>query len=157
MYLPSGSRRKRNMPGLCSRRYRETKIGLLDLLKIYPVKNEAQLNEVIQSLEPIVPRLYSISSSPEAHPGEIHLTVARDEFMVNGEIHHGLCSEFLTKLPVDVELPFYIHKNNQFRLPLDDQKDIIMIGPGTWDCSLSVVHCRKRCYRCNGQKLAFFG
>ena len=54
----------------------ETKIGLLDLLKIYPVRDTAQFREVIAILEPVAPRLYSISSSPEAHSGEIHITVA---------------------------------------------------------------------------------
>lgn len=108
----------------------ETKISLLDLLKIYPVNNAAQFEDVIGILEPITPRLYSISSSPEAHSGEVHVTVARDNFKVNGEVKHGLCSNFLADLPVDSPLEFYVHKNNQFRLPAPD-KDVIMIGPGT--------------------------
>ena len=58
----------------------ETKIGLYDLLKIYPVRDQGQFEEVIEILEPIAPRLYSISSSPEAHADEVHLTVARDKF-----------------------------------------------------------------------------
>src|SRR5690606_8355218 len=54
-----------------------TRIDLIDLLKIYPVKDAGQFEEVIHVLEPIAPRLYSISSSPEAHPDEVHLTVVR--------------------------------------------------------------------------------
>ena len=75
-----------------------TKIGLLDLLKIYPVKDAAQFREVIAILEPIAPRLYSISSSPGAHTGEIHITVAKDTFCINGETKHGMCSDQLSQL-----------------------------------------------------------
>lgn len=108
----------------------ETRIGLLDLLKIYPVKDAAQFEEVIGLLEPIAPRLYSISSSPDAHAGEVHITVARDSFCVNGETKYGLCSDGLSQLAVDESFDFYIHRNAQFKLPAPD-KDIIMIGPGT--------------------------
>jgi sulfite reductase (NADPH) flavoprotein alpha-component len=108
----------------------ETKIGLLDLLKIYPVKDSTQFQEVIGILEPIAPRLYSISSSPEAHAGEIHITVAKDTFCVNKETKHGLCSEELSKLAPQQTLEYYISRNSQFKLPAPD-KDIIMIGPGT--------------------------
>jgi len=61
----------------------ETKIGLADLLKIYSVKDAAQFEEVINILEPNVPRLYSIASSSEAHNGEVHITVDIERFTVN--------------------------------------------------------------------------
>lgn len=108
----------------------KTKISLLDLLKIYPLKNNSQFEELIQILEPVSPRLYSISSSPEAHSGEVHITVARDKFLINDEWKYGLASDFLAAAQIDATLEFYIHKNNSFRLP-DDNNDVIMIGPGT--------------------------
>jgi sulfite reductase (NADPH) flavoprotein alpha-component len=74
--------------------------------------------------------LYSISSSPGTHDGEVHVTVARDKFVLNEEQKYGLCSDYLAGLPQEANVEFYIHKNNQFRLPADGQ-DIIMIGPGT--------------------------
>ncbi len=103
---------------------------LLDLLKIYPVKNAEQLTEVVKILEPTAPRLYSIASSPEAHSGEIHVTVAKNSFKVNDEIEYGLASNFISHFKQGDELQFYVHPNNRFRLPNDD-KHIIMIGPGT--------------------------
>jgi sulfite reductase (NADPH) flavoprotein alpha-component len=108
----------------------DTRIDLLDLLRIYPVKDAAQFEQVIHIMEPITPRLYSVSSSPQAHEGEIHVTVARDKFTVNNEVKFGLCSDFLSQLPVDATVDFYVHKNSQFKLPATD-KDVIMIGPGT--------------------------
>jgi sulfite reductase (NADPH) flavoprotein alpha-component len=108
----------------------QTKIGLLDLLKIYPVSDSNQFLEVLAILEPIAPRLYSIASSPVAHDGEIHLTVARDTFSVNGELKHGLCSDNLSQLLPGQNIEFYVHHNAQFKLPAPD-RDIILIGPGT--------------------------
>jgi sulfite reductase (NADPH) flavoprotein alpha-component len=107
-----------------------TRIDLLNLLKIYPVKDAAQFEEVIGILEPITPRLYSIASSLAAHSGEVHITVARDHFTVNDEVGYGLCTNYLVNLTENSSFEFYIHRNSEFKLP-QSNKDIIMIGPGT--------------------------
>ncbi len=130
-----------------------TKIDLIDLLKIYPVKDAEQFTEILKQLEPTTPRLYSISSSPEMHPGEVHITVAKNCFKVNNEIKYGLASEFLSLLNEDNELKFYVHPNNQFRLPAED-KNVIMIGPGTGIAPFPFIYFRKRCNRRCWQKLA---
>jgi len=134
----------------------QTKIGLLDLLKIYPVRNGNQFLEVISVLEPIAPRLYSISSSPEAHAGEIHLTVAQDTFAVNGEMKHGLCSDNLSQLVPDQTLEFYVHRNSQFRLPAPE-KDIIMIGPGTGIAPFRSFLAERDSVGAPGKNWLFFG
>ncbi len=107
-----------------------TRMDLLNLIKIYPIKDEAHFEDVINILEPITPRLYSIASSLAAHESEVHLTVVRNCFTLNNEVHRGLCSDYLTNLPTDAAIEFYIHRNSEFKLPSPD-KDIIMIGPGT--------------------------
>jgi sulfite reductase (NADPH) flavoprotein alpha-component len=134
----------------------ETKIGLLDLLKIYPVKDARQFHAVVAILEPIAPRLYSISSSPEAHPGEIHLTVARDCFSVNGETKFGLCSDGLSQLAQGRAVEFYIHHNSQFRLPHPDT-DIIMIGPGTGIAPFRSFLAERDSRGAQGKNWLFFG
>lgn len=134
----------------------ETKIDLLDLLKIYPAKDELQFTEVLKILEPIAPRLYSIASSPEAHPGEIHITVAKSCFTVNGEAKYGLASEFLSLLNEDNELSFYIHPNNRFRLPEED-KNIIMIGPGTGIAPFRSFIAERDATGASGKNWLFFG
>jgi sulfite reductase (NADPH) flavoprotein alpha-component len=134
----------------------ETKISLLDLLKIYPVSNATQFEEVLGILEPITPRLYSISSSPQAHSGEVHVTVARDNFKMNGEVKQGLCSNFLAELPVDGSLEFYVHKNNQFRLPAPE-KDVIMIGPGTGIAPFRSFVAERDAAGATGRNWLFFG
>ncbi|MEI6948355.1 flavodoxin domain-containing protein [Paraflavisolibacter sp. H34] len=133
-----------------------TKIGLLDLLKIYPLKEAGQFEDVIELLEPIAPRLYSISSSPEAHSGEVHVTVARDTFKVNGEVKHGLCSDYLSALDEETTFDFYIHKNNQFRLPADE-KDVIMIGPGTGIAPFRSFLAHRDATGAPGRNWLFFG
>jgi sulfite reductase (NADPH) flavoprotein alpha-component len=133
-----------------------TKIALWDLLKIYPLKDNNQFDELIEILEPIAPRLYSISSSPEAHNGEIHITVARDKFHVNDEWKCGLCSDYLSQLKADNDIEFYIHKNNLFRLPADD-KDIIMIGPGTGIAPFRSFLAQRDATGATGRNWLFFG
>jgi sulfite reductase (NADPH) flavoprotein alpha-component len=134
----------------------ETKIGLLDLLKIYPVKDVAQFHAVVAILEPIAPRLYSISSSPEAHPDEIHLTVARDTFQINEEIKFGLCSDGLSLLKEGQTIEFYVHHNSQFRLPAPDA-DIIMIGPGTGIAPFRSFLAQRDAQGAAGRNWLFFG
>lgn len=154
VYLPE--RNVKQYAAIVKQDIPETKIGLLDLLKIYPVKDAQQFEEVIGILESITPRLYSISSSPTAHSGEVHVTVARDTFCVNDEWKFGLCSDFLRRLPVDSTVEFYIQKNNQFRLPAPD-KDVIMIGPGTGVAPFRSFLAERDATGASGRNWLFFG
>lgn len=134
----------------------DTRIDLLDLLRIYPVKDVAQFEKVLGILEPMAPRLYSISSSPEAHSGEIHLTVARDKFTINNELKYGLCSDFLSQLKEGAAIDFHIHKNVQFKLPAAD-KDVIMIGPGTGIAPFRSFIAERDSNGATGRNWLFFG
>ncbi len=133
-----------------------TKIDLIDLLKIYPAKDEEQFTEVLKQMEATAPRLYSISSSPEMHPGEVHITVAKNCFSVNGEVKYGHASEFLSFLNEDNELRFYVHPNNQFRLPGED-KNVIMIGPGTGIAPFRSFIAERDATGASGKNWLFFG
>lgn len=154
VYLPE--RVVRKYAGIVQQEIPETKIGLLDLLKIYPVKDVDQFDAVVGILEPVTPRLYSISSSPEAHPGEIHLTVARDSFSVNGDTRFGLCSDELSQLKPGQAVEFYLHHNSQFRLPAADT-DIIMIGPGTGIAPFRSFLAERDSKGAQGKNWLFFG
>jgi len=134
----------------------DTKFDLPDLLKIYPVKGQKEFIEILKVLEPISPRLYSIASSPEAHPGEVHITVAKNCFTVNQEVKYGLASEFLSLLDEDNELKFYIHPNHCFRLPEED-KSVIMIGPGTGIAPFRSFIAERDANGATGKNWIFFG
>jgi sulfite reductase (NADPH) flavoprotein alpha-component len=132
------------------------RMALIELLHDYPLKSVDQFDALVDILEPLVPRLYSISSSPDAHTGEVHVTVARDLFLVNEEIQCGICSDYLSHLREGSVVEFYIHKNNQFRLPPDD-KDIVMIGPGTGIAPFRSFLAHRDANGASGRNWLFFG
>lgn len=134
----------------------DTRFDFIDLLKLYPVKDARQFIEVLKILSLIAPRLYSISSSPNAHSGEVHITVSRHRFTVGEEEKVGLCSDYVGDLPVDTNITFYIHKNRAFRLPAP-QKDIIMIGPGTGIAPMRSFLAERDATGATGRSWLFFG
>jgi sulfite reductase (NADPH) flavoprotein alpha-component len=103
---------------------------LLELLQNFPLKNEMQAETLLQQLAPIAPRIYNIASSPAAHEAAIHITALQDRFTVNGVTKHGLCTNYFESKKQGDEISFFVQPNKRFRLP-DEDKDIIMIGPGT--------------------------
>ena len=134
----------------------EAKIDLVDLLKIYPVKDAAQFEEVLQVLPAQSPRIYTIASSITAHNGEVHLTVEKDFFVINGEKKTGVCSEYLAKLAENDEFEFFVQKNKRFKLPAAD-KDIIMIGPGTGIAAFRSFISERDATGAAGKNWLFFG
>jgi sulfite reductase (NADPH) flavoprotein alpha-component len=154
VYLPE--RVVKKYSAILNQEIPDTKIDLLDLLKIFPVKDEKEFTEVLKILESICPRLYSIASSPEAHSGEVHITVAKNCFVVNDELKYGLASEFLSFLNEDNELNFYVHPNHCFRLPEED-KSVIMIGPGTGIAPFRSFIAERDATGASGKNWLFFG
>lgn len=135
----------------------DTRMDLVDLLRIYPVKDAGQFVEVLQILIPIAPRLYSVASSPEGHgKNEVHITVARDRFLAQDEQRFGLCSEFLGDQPVGSSITFYVHKDKNFKLP-SPEKDIIMIGPGTGVAPFRAFLAERDASGASGRNWFFFG
>jgi sulfite reductase (NADPH) flavoprotein alpha-component len=103
---------------------------LAELLRTYPLQDAATAEIVLQQLTPIAPRIYNIASSPAAHQGAIHITALQDTFIVNGKRKNGLCTNYFEQKKPGDEIIFFLQPNKRFRLPAED-KDIIMIGPGT--------------------------
>jgi sulfite reductase (NADPH) flavoprotein alpha-component len=104
--------------------------NIADLLREFP----AALSEetLLSFLRPLTPRLYSIASSQEMYPDEVHLTVAAVRYLFHDRHREGAASTFLAdRVGVDDMLPVFIAPNEYFKLPADDQADIIMVGPGT--------------------------
>ncbi len=103
----------------------------IDVMNEYKVKISPQ--EFIDTLSPITPRLYSISSSPKAHLGEIHLTVAIVKYSNLDRDRYGLATGDLARdITVnETKVPIYIQPTRDFVIPKNGTKDIIMVGPGT--------------------------
>ena len=104
---------------------------IIDVIKQYPAHGIEPV-DFLQGLRKLQPRLYSISSSMEQVYDEVHITVARLDYMLNGSMRYGVASNYLSdQAAVDSSIPVYIHQNNNFRLPDDSSIPIIMIGAGT--------------------------
>lgn len=129
---------------------------LLDLLKQYPVKNAAQFEEILVTLNAISPRLYTIASSPAAHEGEVHIVVVKDQFRINDKVRFGLCSEYLSKIKINGTQQFFVQPNKRFRLPAEN-KDIIMVGPGTGIAAFRSFLAERDTTGATGRNWLFYG
>lgn len=103
----------------------------IDLLAEYP-SAVVTPQELVDHMRKLMPRLYSIASSPRLFPREVHLTVATVRYETNQRSRVGVCSTYLSDR---VELkttpvPVFV-SHSHFGVPEDGAKDLIMIGPGT--------------------------
>ncbi|XP_076109022.1 nitric oxide synthase 1-like [Mytilus galloprovincialis] len=104
---------------------------ILDVLKQF---SSIQLTPafLISQLPLLLPRYYSISSSLDAAPGEIHVTADVLEYQTpDGIKHQGVCSNWLNNLEIGEEIYCNVKKAPLFHLPNDQSVPIIMVGPGT--------------------------
>ncbi len=124
---------------------------LPDVLAEFPLRVSAQ--EFVSGLKHIQPRLYSIASSPSAHPGEVHLTVAALRFGAR----QGACSGFLAERAVAGLVPVFVQRNAQFRLPADPATPVIMVGPGTGIAPFRAFLHERRAQGATGRNWLFFG
>ena len=86
-----------------------------------------------RSLAEIKPRLYSISSSPKKHVGQVHLTVRKVVYDFNERGRKGVASTMLADRVAigGSTLRVFIQKSHGFTIPADPDAPAIMIGPGT--------------------------
>ncbi|MGX2967377.1 assimilatory sulfite reductase (NADPH) flavoprotein subunit [Ursidibacter sp. B-7004-1] len=104
---------------------------LVAVLNDYPTKKLTAL-QFISLLRPLAPRLYSISSSQAEVGEEVHLSVGVVRFEHNGKLRSGAASSFLAdRAEEQGSVRVFVEKNENFRLPNDPSKPIIMIGSGT--------------------------
>jgi sulfite reductase (NADPH) flavoprotein alpha-component len=130
--------------------------GLIDLLIEYPGVIGDPV-ELVAMLPKLTPRLYSISSSPAAHAGEVHTTVAVVRYNSHNRERGGVCSTlFADRADIADRLPIYIQQNKKFRLPHADAP-IIMIGPGTGIAPFRAFLHERRALGAKGRNWLFFG
>jgi sulfite reductase (NADPH) flavoprotein alpha-component len=101
--------------------------------------------------------MYSIASSQAAVEEEVHLTLAHVDFEHEGEARWGVASHFLADLAEGDRLPIFIEENTRFRLPEDDTRDIIMIGPGTGIAPFRAFVQERAAAGASGRNWLFFG
>lgn len=105
---------------------------VIDLLKDYPPE-ELEAETFAGILRKLPVRLYSITSSYEANPDEVHLLIGKSIYPdAEGEKRVGVCSGYcIDRVEPGDTLPIYVHQNPNFKLPEDEETPIIMVGAGT--------------------------
>jgi sulfite reductase (NADPH) flavoprotein alpha-component len=112
----------------------------------------------IEALEPLQPRLYSISSSHNATPGRLSLTVDCVRYVIGKRKRLGLASTFLAeRVQPGEEMKVYVQKAHGFGLPQDAKTPIIMIGPGTGIAPFRAFLMDRRATGAPGRNWLFFG
>jgi sulfite reductase (NADPH) flavoprotein alpha-component len=112
----------------------------------------------VEALEPLQPRLYSISSSHNATPGKLSLTVDCVRYVIGKRKRLGLASTFLAeRIDPGDQLKVYVQKAHGFALPQDPTTPIIMIGPGTGIAPFRAFLQDRRATGATGKNWLFFG
>jgi sulfite reductase (NADPH) flavoprotein alpha-component len=122
-----------------------------ELARVDVPKEKAPAAEFMAKLKKLQPRLYSISSSPKAHPGQVHLTVS-----VVRHPRNGVCSTYLAERAGEV-VPVFVQPNRNFKLPADGATPIIMVGPGTGIAPFRAFLEERRAVGATGKSWLFFG
>lgn len=127
----------------------------VDVFRQFPGKVEAQA--LVDILRPLQPRQYSIASSPNAHPDEVHLLVKRVEYDFNGRTHLGAASNWLARLQAGDKAAVHIKPNAHFKLPASAESKIIMIGAGTGVAPFRSFLFEREAQGISGNSWLFFG
>ena len=130
---------------------------VIDLVIDHPA-DFSDAEEFVSVLKKLQPRLYSIASSPRAHPGEVHLCVGIVRYQTHGRKRGGVCSTFLAdRMDADTKPKVYTHSNPAFRLPADGNVPVIMVGPGTGIAPFRAFLEDRRASGAKGRNWLFFG
>jgi sulfite reductase (NADPH) flavoprotein alpha-component len=103
---------------------------IIDLLETVPGALTAE--QLTTLLRPLPPRYYSIASSRKAVGEEAHLLVAGLRYASHGRERAGVASIDITARHREGDkLKVFLRPNQHFRLPADNNRPVIMVGPGT--------------------------
>ncbi|SMQ70758.1 sulfite reductase (NADPH) flavoprotein alpha-component [Plantibacter sp. VKM Ac-1784] len=129
---------------------------ILDLLRSTAVRFDAAA--LLDVLRPLQHRAYSISSSPLAADGRVHLTVASVRYAVGDRLHGGVASTHLAdRVTEGATSGIFVSANAGFRVPSDDDAPLIMVGPGTGIAPFRSFLQERRERGATGRNWLFFG
>lgn len=132
----------------------------LDVLGTLHKFGQARLSAeaFVEALDPLQPRLYSISSSHNATPGRITLTVDAVRYRIGSRPRWGVASTFLAErvAPGD-KVPVYVQRAHGFGLPENPATPVIMCGPGTGVAPFRAFLHDRKATKAPGRNWLFFG
>jgi len=112
----------------------------------------------IEALEPLQPRLFSISSSCKSTPGRVALTVDAVRYQIGKRARLGVASTFLgERAAPGAKVKVYVQPSPHFGLPKDPAVPIIMIGPGTGVAPFRAFLHERMATKAPGRNWLFFG
>lgn len=130
---------------------------VIDLLHEFP-NFRPDAADFVKLLGKIQPRLYSISSSLHAFPGQVHLTVGIVRYETCGRKRKGLCSTFLAdRVEGGGTIPVFVQPSHGFKLPRNPSTPIIMVGPGTGIAPFRAFLHDRKATGASGRSWLFFG
>ncbi len=115
--------------------------------------------QLVEDMDRLKPRLYSIASSPDFEPGAIHLTVAIVRYNHHERDRAGLCTGFMAdRCEIDeTEIGVFMSPTRSFVLPEDGSTDVIMVGPGTGIAPFRAFLQQREIDGASGRNWLFFG
>jgi sulfite reductase (NADPH) flavoprotein alpha-component len=132
-------------------------LDALDALETFS-KSHPDPQDVVSALGRLTPRLYSIASSPKAHPGEVHLCVGVVRAQVAGRLRRGVASTFLAeRVPLGTHVPVFVQPSAHFGVPEDGNAPLIMVGPGTGIAPFRAFLEERQARGDKGRNWLFFG
>jgi sulfite reductase (NADPH) flavoprotein alpha-component len=130
---------------------------IIDLLYEFPAE-ELSADALISIMRKLPSRLYSIASSPKAHPQEVHLTVGVVRYHTHGRERKGVCSTFLAeRISKGSKAEVFVTTNKKFKLPVNKETPIIMVGPGTGIAPFRAFIEERKATSATGKNWLFFG
>jgi len=113
---------------------------------------------LIEALDPLQPRLYSIASSPKAMPGKMALTIDTVRYKIGKRTRFGVASTwFADRTAPGARIKAYTQKAAHFGLPADPATPIVMIGPGTGIAPFRAFLHERMATGAKGRNWLFFG
>ena len=132
-------------------------LQIIDLIRKFP-SARIPAGDFVAALSPLVPRLYSISSSLAANPGQVHLTVGTVKYRNSaGRDCVGVASTYLgARVQPGQPVRVFVHPSHKFALPESD-KPIIMVGPGTGIAPFRAFLQERTTTNCTAKNWLIFG
>jgi len=129
----------------------------IDVIRDFDVQYDAE--EFLELIDKLKPRLYSIASSHDAHPGFVELTVAIVRYSHHDRDRGGLCTVYMAD-EVEIgktDVGVFMSPTKSFILPEDKSTDIIMVGPGTGIAPFRAFMEQRVFDNADGKNWLFFG
>lgn len=152
----------RELKALLANEKKQERADFLWGLEIYDLVTDYSIGfdspkDFLGVLKPLAPRLYSIASSPKAHPDEVHLTVGAVSYHSKGRVRKGVCSTYFSERTALARPRVFVHPNKSFRPPADPSAPMIMVGPGTGIAPFRSFLEERHAIGADGDNWLFFG